>query len=209
MRCFGALLALCSACALLACSDTPSSPPVSQSTNHSPGFSMEQVIATPRDEAVGMVAGGGLLREGMWMISFGGMAMGAEGSLGRSTFVVQFHRVSLPSVCGGVFRARTLEAVNYVWPSNPDNCLSAAFMSLGGSFNGEPGWSLTFRVSDAGELEGVPDTVRFGLVDPSGELVYDSSEGGPGGDFPRIPACSGSGRSALDSGNLIVNAPPE
>jgi len=170
---------------------------------------MEQVHATPQDETVGMVAGGGVLREGMWMISFGGMAMGAEGSTGRSTFVVQFHRVSLPSVCGGTFQARTLDAVNYVWPSNPDNCFTAAFMSLGGSFKEEPGWTLTFKVSDAGALEGVPDTVRFILHDPLGEMVYDSSEGGSGGDFPTIPACLGSRRSALDSGNVIVNAPPE
>jgi len=70
-------------------------------------------------------------------------------------------------VCGGTFRAKTLDAVNCVWPSNPDDCFTAAFMLLGGSFTGESGRSLVFRVSDAGELEGVLDTVRFGLVDPS------------------------------------------
>ena len=208
MRCLGVRFALCAALALLACSDTPSSPDLQDSTHTMTTVAMER-LAVSSDVAIGRVMGGGHLREGLWDISFGGMAEGVEGLTGRSTFVVHFRRVSIASVCGGVFRAKTLDAVNYAWPSNPDNCYAAAFMSLGGTFKGEPGWSLTLRVSDAGDLEGVPDTVRFGLTDPSGELVYDSSEGGPGGDFPRVPMCLGSGRSVLDDGNIVVEAPPE
>ena len=158
------------------------------------------------------MSGGGHIREGAWDISFGGRLTAFPGdpeTAKDGNLVVQFHRVSVDAVSGGTFRATSIDAVNFVLPGDPTNCVAAAFVSLTGTFNGVPGWTLVFRSSDGGNGGSAlaSDTARFSLSDPSSVLVYDSAAGGPGGDYPKESDCVGSGRTNLDNGNLKITPP--
>ena len=158
------------------------------------------------------LSGGGHIREGAWDISFGGRLTAFPGdpeTAKDGNLVVQFHRVSDDAVSGGTFRATSIDAVNFVLPGDPTNCVAAAFVSLTGTFNGVPGWTLVFRSSDGGNGGSAlaSDTARFSLSDPFSVLVYDSAAGGPGGDYPKESDCVGSGRTNLDNGNLKITPP--
>ncbi len=195
---------------LSACIDVSDSPVAPDDDLEAP--SALGAVSAARAVGLWRLSGGGHIREGAWDISFAGQltAVAGDPDLPRDgKLVVQFHRVSVEDVSGGTFRATSIDAVNFALPGDPTRCIAAAFVSLTGTFDGVPGWTLTFRSSDGGNGESAlaPDTARFTLYDPSGLLVYDSAVGGPGGDFPRESDCVGQGRTNLDNGNLKIMPP--
>lgn len=184
------------------CADAPDAP-VESTTE----LALHPSASSPHDPAMGALTGGGHLRAGEWDISFAGHAEGLHGQAGAATVVVHFHNVSVPELSGGTFKAKRLDEIYFSWPGDPSNCLGRARLTMGGTFDQEAGWSLRLLVSDAGRLPDKHDTARLLLTDPAGVTVYDSSEGGPGGDFPRQSSCVGSARTNLHNGNVSLRMP--
>ena len=197
-------LAVFTALALMSCLDLPESPALSQTTSE---LSLTAGSDARRDDAAGQLTGGGYIREGEWHISFGGQAAGIPGQAGTAAFVVRFHNVSVPALSGRTFQADSVDGLLFQWPGDPNNCHAAASIVLWGTFDREPGWSVRLRLSDAGKLPDVLDTVRIRLFDPAGEKVYDSTVGDLGGEFPRESNCAGTARTNLDGGNLTLRMP--
>lgn len=191
----------------LACSDSgadPTRPAVDPEFAAAPAG---PVVPGP----VGRLNGGGHVRAGPWHVSFGGLIEAAEGdeaATGRTTFVAQFHQVSIPAVSGRTFKAHRVIGINFVLPGDPTNCHAAVFTNVEGTLDGEPGWVLLVRASDGGPGKDGTDTIRLLLFDPGGAEVYDMT-GDPGADFPRESYCVGLGRANLTGGNLTLHLPSE
>lgn len=142
------------------------------------------------------INGGGHIRDGDWDISFAGQVDEAGGD-----WVIQFHSVSVAAVDGGTFESTGLEAINF-FDNNSDSCDAAMNMTVTGTFNGEPGWSVIFRAGDAGHTKSndLDDTARVQLRNPSGAEIYDTTDV----DFTDESDCVGSSRTSLDAGNLKI-----
>lgn len=143
------------------------------------------------------INGGGHIREGDWDISFGGEMIAGSGG----TWVVQFHSVSDPAVNGGKFEATGVGGMTF-FDGDDASCDAAMNMTLTGTFNGDPGWSLIFRAGDAGHTtdHDLDDTARVQLSNPSSVEVYDTHDV----DFSDESNCVGSARTSLDNGNLKI-----
>ena len=128
-------------------------------------------------------------------MSFAGQVV--EGRGGQ--WVVQFHEVSVTAADDGRFQATSVDEVKFIVGDNP-SCQAALRMTLTGTFNGAPGWSIIFRAGDAGSGSGFDDTARVQLFDPSNTQVYNSSTS----DFTAESSCVGAGRHNLDGGNLNI-----
>lgn len=142
------------------------------------------------------INGGGHIRDGDWDISFAGQVDESGGD-----WVIQFHDVSVAAIDGGTFEATGLSEINF-FDNDTDTCDAAMNMTLTGTFNGEPGWSVVFRAGDAGHTTSndLEDTARVELSNTVGTEVYDTHDV----DFTDESDCVGSARTALDAGNLKI-----
>ena len=122
---------------------------------------------------------------------------------------INFHNTGNDDVDKGKFITTEITWMRINPQSYPDSTgePNYIFVSLraDGKFNGEDGWSLTFRLSDFGNpgnskatKNNLSDAVRITIIDPDGTIVYDTASMGIG--FPREQGW----RTLLDGGNITV-----
>jgi hypothetical protein len=162
--------------------------------------------------ADGFVSGGGhileeeydeesvLLKRKDWKdISFGGSVwdVGSYGYMGE--WQVNFHNVEKGELDKSKFHSTSILSINF-FTGNSNTCESAMNMTMLGTLDGKPGYSMIFRAGDAGSPNnGGIDTVRVQLFNGIGE-IYDTHDG----DFDDQSSCVGSARTYLDTGNIKI-----
>lgn len=169
----------------------------------------------------GVTDGGGhLLEEGgfdkrkdFYDVSFGGaVACGGDldGGLGCTSDLLGEWQVVLhnvPDHSGSTFHASEITDLNFFAstntdPADPDACIAAMNFTANGTFDGIPGYTLTFRAGDSGDpASESTDTVRLTITGPG--VDFDTSMSA-GGVFPAVSDCVGSARSELDTGNVRI-----
>lgn len=167
------------------------------------GLSGQQAAALPGDS----ISGGGqiLNNDPDAKISFGVWANELAGSILEGELQINFHRVT-----GGVdnkskFHGNNVTDLNFYDPTS-DSCNAAMNMTVEGTLDGEPGYTVIFRAGDAGSPGNTNsaepfDTARITLY--LGGSIYDTHSG----DFEDQSSCVGSARTGLDRGNITIEYP--
>jgi hypothetical protein len=192
-----------------------------------PGIYMATVTVTDDDGGVGSamtgliivydgyVNGGGQILETLdpdakkieqYKISFGGWLYRLGSSAPLCEWQVNLHNVSVDALDKGKFHGTKCTKPGYF--PNPGQSDGVTNFTVYGTWNGDPGYRMIFRMEDNTE-PGDQDTIRFELYDGSG-ILYDSSDyfpSRPGADFASVPSVYGNARTYLDNGNLQIYLP--
>jgi hypothetical protein len=151
--------------------------------------------------------GGGHLLEEMvskrkdWLdISFGGWASLYPDNSLTGEMQVNLHNVS-DDLDKSVFHGTEVTEMN-LYNGDGATCNDAMNLTVNGSFNGEPGYSMIFRAGDYGSPNTL-DTARVTIYNNpngTGSVVYDTHDG----DFTNESSCVGTARTRLDTGNITI-----
>jgi hypothetical protein len=157
--------------------------------------------------SAGRISGGGKIREENWQVSFAGHADRDPAGNLRGVWRITFDEVSVPEIRGGAFVAKEFLGLRLVPPPEPETYVGRANLLMGGTFDGEPGWTCRVLATD-GAPEGTDafDSFRVVLYDPAGDGAYDSSTAGtvgPGREFPAVSAA----RTEIDVGGVRIWMP--
>ncbi len=155
--------------------------------------------------------GGQILEPGDdWKISFGGWATELNGSVFEGQLQINFHRVGDATLNKANFHGNVVTDISF-FNGDTESCNAAMNMTINGTLDGDPGYSVIFRAGDAGSPGNTTaaepfDTARIQLFeqpDAAGGDIYDTN----GGDFTGQSNCVGSARTGLDRGNITIELP--
>ena len=208
MRRIGLALITAALPLVLACSD----PPTAVNTNADSGANATAVLGQSfAGHYAGRYQAGGQLREGPWKVSFAGHSDIDKRGEVRGHWVAQFHSVSLPEYSGKTFVSTQVLGLGLAPSNNPAACIARSNFRFVGTRDGEPGYIIRVLSADAGDIGGDSfDDMRLVLYDSEMTPLYDTSDhdpARPGGDFPSVSDCAGSGRARLDAGNVKIWLP--
>lgn len=160
----------------------------------------QQAIADAGD---GISGGGQLLDQATdAKISFGIWANEISTGIFEGELQINFHRV--PSYYNkSKFHGNVITEMNF-FASNDASCNAALNVTIEGTLDGMSGYSVIFRVGDAGSPGNTNsaepfDTARIQLFQGDVE-VYDTHDG----DFADQSTCVGTARTGLDRGNITI-----
>jgi hypothetical protein len=171
-------------------------------------FSLVMSAQPVKAECEPFFTGGGIITEGhgkdKLKITFAVNLFIYEGESALGSLQVNFHKTGEENVNHSDFKS--IDNFTELWGGvhefNGNEYMFVSFVATG-QFNGEDGWSILARFSDFGEpgvgkrdAGDLSDAVRFTLIDPYSNLVYDTSL-----SFPREQVW----RTLLDGGNLTFH----
>ncbi|NIT03650.1 hypothetical protein GTO10_01800 [Candidatus Saccharibacteria bacterium] len=164
-------------------------------------FSAALYISIPIPPPKTISGGGHILKPASkrkdWLdISFGGDAKDYGSGVFEGEWQINFHNVREEWLDKGRFHSTNITDMNFYAPTS-NTCIAAMNMTMTGTLNGEPGYTVIFRAGDSGSPNNV-DTVRV-QINGSGESYDTYVDGFDGGSN-----CVGSARTDLDKGNITI-----
>jgi len=172
------------------------------------GFSGQHAAANPGDS----VSGGGQILDNTSdaKISFGIWANELAGSVFEGEVQNNFHRTTGQLPLKSKFHGNDVTEINF-YNSDDASCNAAFNMTVNGTLDGEPGYSVIVRGGDAGSPGNTNsaepfDTARiqlFDAPDAGGTEIYDTHDV----DFDDESSCVGTARTGLDRGNITIEYP--
>jgi len=134
-----------------------------------------------------------------YKISFGGYINELYNGQLVGEWQINFHNVGNDTFDKSKFHTTNIDVVNF-YNGNGTSCNDAMNFDAYGTWNGMPGYKITFRAGDFGS-PGKADTIRIHLFDPDGDQIYDTHAV----DFSDWGGyCVGASRTYLDSGNITI-----
>ena len=164
-------------------------------------FGMQLAVADIGEDISG---GGQIIGPDRLKVSFGIYALDKGYGEYEAEVEINFHNVSLNDLDKSKFHSVDVTQMAFYPPrSGETTCNAAMNMTLEGTLNGVPGYTVIFRAGDFGapgawEAEAF-DTVRVELKDAGG-TIYDTNDD----DFDAESTCVGTARTKLDRGNIPI-----